>query len=405
MRPLFSTALFGVVLCAVAPDAAAGLIAHVDYGDFQIRLNQATGNPTVANFTAEEREEIEANVLAGLRAAYAEFDVTFRTTAAGSTERIWLGAPAPAGDRSYGLADRIDYRNRSAGDVAQIYTANFDRFVHPSLSRSRQIGELSAALTGTAAHELAHNLGLLHQDSYGNPGFVHSGLDGPTDSGGRQNDNVMATGFTGLNALERLAGRTFSQFSKLKLEFADGLTAAGPTPNTAESGLAHGTDATAQPVALAPQPISGFDAANVIGSIGAAFEQDYYAFTLLAPGSLTLATITNGLTDAVDTVLTVFDPTGARIGAANDTGFDGDLFGEGTRVASPDATLHGLRIDAPGRYLALVEGFDGATGDYELLVGFDADVAAVPEPGSALLIALAGLGGVAAGRRRRRLAG
>ena len=404
MRPLFSIALFGVVLCAVTPDAAAGLIAHVDYGDFQIRLNQATANPAVDNFTAAERQQIEANVLAGLRRAYVDFDVSFQTTAAGSTERIWLGAPAPAGDRSYGLADRIDYRNRSAGDLARVYTANFDGFVHPSVSRDRQIEELSAALTGTAAHELGHNLGLLHQDSYGNPGFAHTGLDGPTDSGGRQNDNVMATGSTGLNRLERLADRTFSQFSKLKLEFADGLTAAGPTPGVAEVGP-NDSPAAAQSVGLAPQSISGFDAANVVGSIGAAFDQDYYAFTLLAPGALTLATITNGLTDAVDAVLTVFDPAGARIGSADDTGYDGDLFGEGTTKVSFDSTLHGLRVDAPGRYLALVEGFDGGTGDYELLVGFNADVAAVPEPGSGLLIALAGLGGVAAGRRRRRLAG
>lgn len=397
-------ALLAAAAWCVASSAPAGLVTHVDLSDFSIRLRQATDAAGVAEFTAAERAEIEANVLGGLRRAYADFDVTFQTNAAGATERIWLGGPYVGGDVEYGRAERLDYRNQSAGDLAEVYTGNFGAFIEHFEPRSQQIAELTAALTGTAAHELGHNLGLTHEDSYGNPGFTYTGLDGPVDSGGAQNGRLMATGPTNLSEAGREVDRTFSRFSQLKLEFAEGLTATGPTSSLFEDLLSTDIDGLAREVSLVAQSISGFDAANVIGTLGAAMQQDLFVFELFASGELSAATITTGLADAADTVLTVLDEAGTVLGRVDDTTFAGDTFGGDSIYGSSDSRLYGLRIDGPGRYFARVEGFDGSVGDYELLIGFAADPAAVPEPGTWLLTGLALLGGVATRRRRRRLA-
>ena len=407
MRRLVACLLAVAATIASGTACSAGLVTHVDFGafnDFEIRLNQAADAAFVPRFDADERSQIRSNVLSGLRRAYGEFDVRFQTDAAGATERIWLGVADTANTGAFGLADRLDYRNRSNGDVARVFTGNFGRFMRSSETRAKQIADLSAALTGTAAHELGHNLGLVHQDSYGDPGFTFTGLNGPADSGGRQDGRLMATGATGLSTPQREVDRTFSQFSKLKLEFANGLTAAGPTPSVMETALPKSLPAAAQTVALVAQTISGFDAANVVGAIGAAFESDLFAFDLAGPGFLTAATITTAVADAVDTVLTIFDAAGTRLGEVDDTTLDRDLFGGPDFFQTTDSLLYGLRIEEPGRYFARVEGFNGDTGDYELLIGFDADVAAVPEPGAGLLVLAAGLCGVAIRGRRRRLA-
>ncbi|QDT17015.1 PEP-CTERM sorting domain-containing protein [Alienimonas californiensis] len=401
-------ALLTAAAWCVASSAPAGLVTHVDYSDFAIRLRQATDAAGVAEFTAAERAQIEANVLGGLRRAYADFDVTFQTNAPGATERVWLGGPYVGGDVVYGEATRLDYRNQFDGDLAEVYTGNFGGFIEHFEPRSQQIAELSAALTGTAAHELGHNLGLTHEDSYGSPGFTYTGLEGPVDSGGAQNGRLMATGPTNLSEAQREVDRTFSRFSQLKLEFAEGLTATGPTPSLFEDLLPTDPLSSARQVALVAQSISGLDAANVIGTIGAALQEDLFVFELFTSGELSAATITTGLADAADTVLTVLNEAGTVLGRVDDTTFAGDLFGDGTSNLSRDARLYGLRIDGPGRYFARVEGFDGGVGDYELLIGFAADAAAgpaaVPEPGAWLLTGLALLGGVAVRRRRRRLA-
>ncbi|NNJ25551.1 PEP-CTERM sorting domain-containing protein [Alienimonas chondri] len=409
MPPRRLVAPLAVWLCLTTASAAwAGLVTHVDFGqydghDFKLRLGQATSDAGVPTFSDSERAEIQANVLDGLRRAYAEFDVTFQTTDAGATETIRLDDFFPDSGTVYGRVERLDYRNQSNGDVARVYTENFGGFIERHKARDQQIAELSAALTGTAAHELGHNLGLSHQDSYGDPGFTYTGLEGAIDSGGAQDGRIMATGLTGLSEAQRETDRTFSQFSKLKLEFAEGLTVTGPTPSIAETLLSHDTTATAQAVTLVAQTISGFEAANIIGSIGTALESDLFALDLTSSGYLTVATITTGVETAVDTVLSVFDSDGLRLGEVNDTTLDGDLFGGPSAVQTTDSLLYGLRIEGPGRYFARVEGFGGATGDYELLVGFDSDVSAVPEPGAGLLALLAGAVGVAVRRRRRRL--
>ena len=388
--------LAALLLTAAATPAAAGIVTHVDFSDFQTRLDEATAAAGVAGFTADERGRIEASVLAGLRRTYAAHAVDFRTAAGGHTERIWFGG---RGD-GLGEADGIDWRNRSAGDLARVFTGNFGNALERSDPRELQIAELSRSLAGTAAHELGHNLGLLHQDSYGDAGFTY---DGSRDrfTGGEQNRNVMATGGTGLNEGERETERGFSRHSLLKLEFAEGATAQGAARSTAETGRAHGTAAAAQALNLAARAVSGLSVANVVGAIGAGFEQDWYELDLAGPGFLTAATITDGVAGAVDTVLSVFDSLGRLLGRSDDTGFGGDRFGTdlGRNTVSRDSTLFNLEIAGAGRYYARVEGFGSARGSYELLLGFEGP-AAVPEPGSWALGLLAAAGGWV-GRRRR----
>ena len=381
-----------------ASPAWAGVVAYVDYSDFQSRLDEATATAGVAAFTAAERSRIEANVLAGLRRTYAAHAVDFRTASAGHTERIWFGASKDRRTRSASV-DGIDWRNRSDGDLARVYSGNFGGFIERSDPRDRQIAELSRSLTGTAAHELGHNLGLLHQDSYGNAGFTYDGF-GDRFTGGAQNRNVMATGGTGLNEGERETERGFSRHSLLKLEFAEGVTHQETAASTAETDLPHATRATAQALTLAARALSGLNVANVVGAITAAIEEDWYELDLAGPGFLTAATITNGVAGAVDTILSVFDAAGRLLGRVDDTRYDGDSFGSGTLV-SRDSVLFNLEIAEAGRYFARVESFASGRGNYELLLGFDGP-AGVPEPGSWALALLAGAGWVAKRRRGSR---
>ena len=405
MSPLRHVGPLAIACWLVTATATeAGVVVHLDFTDFRLRLNQAAGASGSTPFDTGEAATIQSNVLTALGETYQSFDVTFQTTDGGATETLLLGAADLANSGFYGEAERIDYRNRIDGDAARVYTENFGFVLESSDLRADQIRELSGALAGTAAHELGHHLGLSHADSFGNRGFIYDGLSGPANAGGFQNDNLMAAGVTGLSEPQREGFRGLSPFSQLKLELAEGLTPGGPTPSLIETLSAHDTLAAAQTVALVGQAISGFDAANVVGAIAAFGERDVYRFTLPGPGFLSAATVTAGVNDAVNTVLTIVDSAGTTLGAVNDTRFIGSQFGTSGGSGSTDSTLYGLRIDASGDYFAVVEGFEGDTGDYELLVGFDADSAAVPEPGTCVLTLLAAGLGVAANRRRRRLA-
>ena len=397
-RPPFAAALFVAFVAAAAVPAARGdLVTHVDFTDFQARLDDTTAVAGVANFSAAERTLIETNVLAGLRRAYREFDVTFNPFAGGNSETVSFGLTDAGG--GFGLADSIDYRNRLGGQLGRVFAGNFGGFIEAADPRATQIQELSTSLAGTAVHELGHNLGLLHQDSYGNDGFTFTGLGGTSNSGGRQNLNFMATGSTGLGEAQREVDREFSQWSKLKLEFAEDLTVAGPPASVAEAG-GNNSMATAQGLMLAEMTVSGLGAVNLVGAIGAANENDWFSFDVTESGFLTASTITDGLGGAADTLVSIFDAAGTLLGRTDDTNYDGDVFGSGTTLRSRDSLLYGLRFDAAGRYFAQVEGFGSSSGNYELLLGFDADAAAVPEPSGLLLIGFAALAAGAARRRR-----
>lgn len=362
--------------------AQAGVNVFLDYTNFSTRL----GELGAGAFSSADQTAIRTGIMSVLSAAYADFSVSFSETAPlGLYETINFGLTAGAGN--LGLADRIDYRNLVATDVARVFTGNFGFIIDEVGDRPTQISQLAAALGGTAAHELGHNLGLQHHDSYGDPAL------NPAATGGLQNTHIMATGSTGLDEAGREATRTFSTLELAKLEYAAGLTA-DPADPILEVGAAHGTAGTAQSLAKTSLAISGVNAFSVIGGISAGGENDFYSFVGTAGSLFTANTLSSALFGSVvDTILTLYKADGTTVIALNDDIHYGATFiGGSGGLQSTDSLNLNVVLPTTGTYYLAVTGFRGDTGNYELFGSLLGDTQAVPEPSSLVVFGFACLG-------------
>jgi len=382
-------------LCAVPAQAAdvwLDFISGTD-SDWVEQLNAATDSAGVADFSETERSTIESNILTMLEIAYTDFMVNFSLTDPGGTrERINMGATTSGS--SYGSAP-LDFLNEKTG-TQKVYTANFDKNLESIDSRSSQITEISTALAGTAAHELGHSVGLRHHAAYGTPGITTANY---SNTGGLQNVHIMATGNTGLNETERETPRSFSPWSRLSMEAASDIPlVASPLPATSEDPGDAGEDpATAQLLTLTSRPLSGFNAALIVGGeieeIAAhnLYDVDVYSFTG-SVGDLLSAELWSDdqYSDDFDGQLTLIGPDGlTMLSTSDDTLYSGDKFGTGNKreddsfllnVPLVESGLHYLKVETVG---ADPEHSSGdAFGSYDLLIG----VWPVPEPSTAVLV-------------------
>ena len=368
--------------------------------DWVDRLNEATTNVVgVSDFSKSERITIESNILSYLETAFDDFLIDFSLTDPGGTrERINMGASTTS-TGTYGIAP-IDFLNDNTG-TQKIYTANFDNFLESSDSRAKQIDEISVSLAGTTAHELGHSLGMRHHASYGTAGITPANY---SNTGGLQNSHILATGKTGINETERETVRTFSRWSRLSMEAASVIPlVASPLPHTSEDLTDAGdTPSTAQSLTLTFRPISGFNAAVVVGAeidapaLGSStYDVDVYSFSGSA-GDLLSAEIWSDsqYSDDFDSQLTLIGPDGLTTIYSNaDVMYNGDAFGSGSK-RQDDSFLLNIPLTQTGIHYLKVESLGAdpehtggdADGQYDLLVG----LWAVPEPGSGML-ALCGL--------------
>jgi len=372
--------------------------------DWVTRLNEATSNAEVSNFSEAEQSTIESNILDSLETVYADFMVDFHLTdPGGNRERIHMGA-STSSSSTYGTAP-VNFRNTSTG-TQKIYTANFDNFLESFEPRSKQITEISAALAGTVAHELGHSLGMRHHAAYGTVGITPANY-GDTDS--LQNVHVMATGKTGINELERETQRIFSRWSQLTMEAASGIPlVANPLPSTSEDEVDAGdTPASAQALTLSEMPISGFNAALVVGARldepatpTARNDVDIYSFSGFAGDLLTAELWSdNKYVDDFDGQLTLIGPDSlTTIYSNEDVHYSGDKFNSGSKQTD-DAFLLNIPLTQTGTHYLKVEtvgadpeNLDGdADGKYDLLVGVKT---MVPEPDAPLLALLGLIGSI-----------
>jgi len=382
---------------SVAGNSQAALVTYLDYTNFDSRLGELAPNAGITAFSGAEITSIKSGISSQLGTAYADYTVTFQeTNPGGSYETVSFGLTAAAG--SLGLADSIDYRNQTSNQTARVYSANFDFIVDEfsgSTSRSTQLSQLTAALAGTAAHELAHNLGLRHHDAYADVTFTGSSVA----TGGVQNDHIMATGSTGLGETGRETERTFSENSEVKLAYGTDLLASTPS-SVFESGDAGNAYTLAQAVSLTSLSNVARDAANIIGGLGSS-DVDYYSLSLAAGTTLT-ADINEEALGAgyADTILTFYDVNGTTVlGSNDDSLYSANTFGSGG-YGSYDSILYNVPIGTTGTYYVGVTGYAGGSGYYQLLLHTDSAV--VPEPTT--LVGLVGLLGTSAlfGWRRRR---
>ncbi len=401
-EPVYSSSYTG--------DRASGTTVWLDYANFTTRLTNLAAAAGVTAFSPAEVSLIQSNIFSQLNNAYAGFSVNFSTIQPGGAfPTINFGLTASPG--ALGVADGIDYRNKVVNDVARVFTEGFtfilDEFT-ASTARSTQIAQLSAALAGTAAHELGHNLGLRHHDAYGYTSMSYDG-SAVVPTGGLQNQSIMGTGSTGMAEFERESNsRLFSDHSLVKLSFAAGISTNVPATDAEGGGDFGDTTGTAHLVSLTELDVITRYATNITGRVGDT-DDDVFAIDLEA-GSTFTADVNLDFHPSIpftniDTVIELIAPDGSTVLALdNFSGYNLDFFGQNLGSFSGgdgfDPWLINVPIASTGRYYLRIStdpnNFDDPPfGDYELLMYTD-----IPGPAGFAVLAIAG-----AGLTRRRRAG
>jgi len=243
---------FAALLLLIAlPAAASPLTVLVDFdGDpgFPVYGNTvAQGYPPTGPLPAFDLSvydnspdvaTVENSVLGILAGAYSRWQVNFVTTTplAGDYTTIGIGGDI-ATNGSYtlfGIAQDVDVGDVNKNDFARVFGGSFSLFGQWQGGNSTA-ARIANAIGYTAAHELAHNLGLFHGyawDTYvaGDPLWNYSGGTGnprePGDLGATQfnsdpthNEHIMATGSSGLSLEDRAsAARFFGQTETFYLD-------------------------------------------------------------------------------------------------------------------------------------------------------------------------------------------
>jgi len=404
-----------LILCAMSAPVRGGEV-FLDYTNFGARMTELTSAAGITAFDAGELATIRAGIKSGLENSYQGFTgFTFtESLPAGAHPTINFGLSAGAG--SLGVADHIDFLNLAPNDTARVFSGNFGFIVDEfsgSVNRAEQISQLTAALTGTAAHEFGHNLGLRHHDAYGN--LVFDGT--PIGTGGLQNQSIMATGSTGLNEAGRETVRDFSLNSVAKLAYAAGSLATNPTAIT-EAVDAGATLASAFSLTLEdklPEGIltaRGFAATRfaevVVGSLSSAADVDIYELFLPQNFDLSWSEITvdvnndypsgSSMTNA-NTFIELIDSMGNIIAADDASRYSSTTFGSGNSGDGFDPAIFRVPVTNGERYFVRVSSEANGFGDYQLLVHADG-MTTIPEP-SSLAACSVGLVAFLAYRRRK----
>jgi hypothetical protein len=298
-----------------------------------------------------------------------------------------------------------------------VYSNNFGFIIESSDARSTIVAELTTALAGVAAHELAHSVGAQHHHAYGDPAI---GPANYSNTGGIQNTHVMSTGITGLDEVGFQTPHTFSQWENLTLEAAGGaLPGYHPTTDVALAATVlvetdsydpfagpdvGGTPASAKLLTLSFMPISQLNAALTLSNLNSDADVDVYKFTVTGTSRI-LADVWSHLAyaNSFDSRIRLLDTNGTTVLAdVDDTTFNGNAYNDGTFRFSKDSSLLNIVLPTAGTYFLEVSSLgnlgEGAGGNYNLIFG----VAAIPEARAWLMMAVvaSGVFGFVAIRRK-----
>ena len=383
---------------------------------WETNLDTAAANAGVASFSAVERGVIENNILTEVQAMYSNFNVNFVSGAtnpfAGNREIVDFGA-LTATPGLLGSA-QIDSFNVFTNQTANVFSHNFGLIIESAEARALQISEISTGLSGTAAHELGHSLGLEHQYAYGTSGVTPATYSNTNDL---QNVHIMATGPTGLSEIQRETVRSFSDWSNLRLEYAGrtvfgGDKALDSSPLSVFDGLgafdAGDTSATAADITsdFAASALTDMDAVMIFEDIDSTnTDTDFYSFSVTQASLLTAEVLSSGtFLSQMDSVLTLYGTDGSTVLFSNDdTHFTGNTF-LGGAFRSRNSFFVNVSLPAAGTYYLKVNPFSAETiGDaYALTIGISPDLSIIPEPVTGILLSFLFFAGQAFARQRRR---
>ena len=422
--------------------------------DWIDELNEATTLAGVPNFTAAERQTIQDGIFADLRTVYAGTNLNFVANRPnGPHDAISPGASNQGlGRGTNGVAGQDIFNRRTvtidgpgAGPFARVFTGNFDGNIESGRNRADTVEQFSTAVGNTAAHELGHTYGLFHHFVYSNDGIAPR-FGNLNNTGGLQNQHLIGTGATGTTENIREAGpRGLSPFSQVMLDvaggssfFADRAAANGlqNAPVVANPVISDdseiggldfgGTIATAKDLLLNQLPtgtLSGKRISFIEADLDGASDTDLYSFTTTTDSIFSSHVFSQPLglgSDRFDATLTLFDDElNALDGGVSDdlqwlqNSIDLDAsFSAGNGATTfQDAFLFNIELDPGTYYLQVAPATSGIpngdlsiqSGDvYALVTSLEITSAAVPEPSSAALLALAGV--VMLGQRRRQVA-
>ncbi|MCB0825049.1 MAG: PPC domain-containing protein [Armatimonadetes bacterium] len=387
--------LFALGVVAASSSAFAVYEVHLDWLGSESQFDAAwtaAGYGAGDALTASDHVFLQHTTETHLEAIFAPFGVDFKISAPAIPHETLVYGATTGSSGTFGVADEIDWRNKTPDNSARIFSGNFGIIMSSTaFSRVENLERFAHALAGTGAHELLHNHGLQHYDAFGQPDIRAN--NGYADVAGQQNDSIMATGSTGLSLLRRGMPRFMNPLEMVKFEFAMGVT---PTPGVtiSEAGGFNGSIASAQNVLGSMLAVSGVPALNIDGNLSSSGDEDFFKFEATA-GSLITANTFSALTelDTVDTFLTLYDSAGSVLFTNDDIQYTSSAFGTGSY--SNDSIILNWEAQYTGTYYLEV-GATAGSGDYELLlVGIDA----VPEP--ATMIGLASLGLLALRRRKK----
>lgn len=347
--------------------------------DWIDELNDATGAVSgVADFNATERAQIENNIVANLEIIFADYEFNFVTEEpAGEHDVIYMARDNDHPDVSstnrgsapvdIGNQDTNGYTDRDGNPsgVPKVTTGNFENDLEASDPRATQIAELSTALSGTAAHELGHTMGLLHHYVYSHPDISPANY---ANTGGVQNVHILASGNTGLSESEREQLRSLSPFSRVMLDITGGSDASSFEENNTVvvGGIVsdrtenEGTDAgnsifDAQPLSFSTGPTSGQEISFVEADLdGSRSDVDVFSFTTTVDSVLQAHVFSERLdlgSLEFDPVLELIDEFGSTLMSVDDIGWDDDQYND---LISPeddddDPFLLNIPLD-PGTY-------------------------------------------------------